>query len=455
MALIVQKYGGTSVAGPERMKAVADIIINRRSEGHRLLVVVSAMGNTTDDLIKLARQVSPNPEPREMDMLLATGEQQSIALLAMAINARGGRAVSMTGAQVGIITDSRHTKARIIGVKAGRLKKALQKTGIVIVAGFQGESKGEEITTLGRGGSDLTAVALAAALKADACEFYKDVHGVLTTDPRIVPEARTMPVVTYDEMLEMASLGSQVLNARSVEYAKRYRVPLIVRSSFEEGPETLITEEEEGMEKVLVRGITYSKSDAKVTVLGVQDRPGVASRLFRALATADLNVDMIVQDVSEKGITNISFTVSRGDIARTLDCVKKASVEVGATDVQADENVGKVSIVGVGMRTHSGVAAAMFEALAAVGINIQMISTSEIKISCVIEKGKVEEAVRVLHRRFRLEAASVELGKPFILAPEEPGRPFGKSAVRRPTKLGRPARRTKPVKRARKARKRR
>jgi len=434
MALIVQKYGGTSVAGPERMKAVADIIIRRKREGHRLLVVVSAMGNATDDLIKLARQVSPSPEPREMDMLLATGEQQSIALLAMAINAKGERAVSMTGSQVGIITDSRHMKARIIGIKAGRLKKALARTKIVIVAGFQGESEGEEITTLGRGGSDLTAVALAAALKADACEFYKDVHGVLTTDPRIVPEARTMPVVTYDEMLEMASLGSQVLNARSVEYAKRYRVPLIVRSSFGEGPETLITEEEQGMEKVLVRGITYSKSDAKVTVLGVQDRPGVAARLFRALAVADLNVDMIVQDVSESGVTNISFTVSRGDFARTLDSVKKAASEIGAEDVQADEKVGKVSIVGVGMRTHSGVAAVMFEALAQAGINIQMISTSEIKISCVIEKDKVEEAVRVLHRRFRLEQASVELGKPFILAPEEPGRPAGRKGVRKPAR---------------------
>jgi len=445
MALIVQKYGGTSVGSPERIKAVADLIIKRKRQGHRLLVVVSAMGDTTDDLIKLAKSVSPSPEPREMDMLLATGEQQSIALLAMAINAKGEHAMSMTGPQVGIITDSRHGKARIIGIKPGRLRQALGKVGIVIVAGFQGESKGEEITTLGRGGSDLTAVALAASLKADACEFYKDVHGVLTTDPRIVPEARTMPHVTYDEMLEMASLGSQVLNARSVEYAKRYRVPLIVRSSFEDGPQTLITEEEKGMEKVLVRGITYSKSDAKVTVLGVQDQPGVASRLFRALASADLNVDMIVQDVSESGVTNISFTLARGDLAKTLESVKAAASQVGAEDVQADENVGKVSIVGVGMRTHSGVAAAMFEALAQAGINIEMISTSEIKISCVIARDKVEEAVRVLHRRFRLEQASVELGKPFILEAEEPGRVLGHKS---------PKRAKKPVK-AKKAKKRR
>jgi len=443
MALVVQKYGGTSVAGPERIKAVADLVIRRKREGHRLLVVVSAMGDTTDDLIKLAKQVSPSPEPREMDMLLATGEQQSIALLAMAINAKGEKAVSMTGPQVGIITDSRHTRARIIGVKAGRLVKALNRWKIVIVAGFQGESEGEEITTLGRGGSDLTAVALAAALKADACEFMKDVPGVLTADPRIVPEARPIPSLTYDEMLEMASLGSQVLNARSVEYAKKYRVPLVVRSSFEEGPATLIVEEEDGMEKVLVRGITYTKNDAKVTVLGVQDKPGIAARLFRALAEADLNVDTIVQDVSESGITNISFTVSRGDITRTMSSVKAAAGSVGAQDVQADENVGKVSIVGIGMRTHSGVAAAMFEALAGAGINIQMISTSEIKISCVIAKESVDEAVRVLHRRFRLEEASVELGKPFILAPEEPGRSAHRRTSRKPAKRAKRANRSK------------
>jgi len=444
MALIVQKYGGTSVGSPERIKSVADLIIKRKRQGHRLLVVVSAMGDTTDDLIKLAKSVSSSPDPREMDMLLATGEQQSIALLAMAVNAKGEQAMSMTGPQVGIITDSRHGKARIIGIKPGRLRQALGKVSIVIVAGFQGESKGEEITTLGRGGSDLTAVALAASLKADACEFYKDVHGVLTTDPRIVPEARTMPTVTYDEMLEMASLGSQVLNARSVEYAKRYHVPLIVRSSFEDGPETLITEEEKGMEKVLVRGITYSKSDAKVTVLGVQDQPGVASRLFRALASADLNVDMIVQDVSESGVTNISFTLARGDLAKTLESVKAAASQVGAEDVQADENVGKVSIVGVGMRTHSGVAAAMFEALAQAKINIEMISTSEIKISCVIARDKVDEAVRVLHRRFRLEQASVELGKPFILEREESGRVLGLKPVKRAKK---PVKAKKPKKR--------
>ncbi len=421
MPLIVQKYGGISVAGPERLKAVAGLVIARKRQGNRMLVVVSAQGDTTDDLIERARQVTSKPDPREMDMLLATGEQQSIALLAMAIKAQGEEAVSFTGAQVGIVTDTRHTKARILSVKAERIRKALAQGKIAIAAGFQGESASEEITTLGRGGSDLTAVALAAALKANICEFYKDVKGVLTADPRIVPEARVLPVITYDEMLEMASLGSQVLNARSVEYAKRFRVPLVVKSAFDKTGGTLIVEEEPGMEKVLVRGITYAKAEAKVTVLGVPDKPGIAAELFRALADADLNIDTIIQDVSESGVTNISFTVSQGELARTMDVVRGAATRLGAKDVQADENVGKVSIIGVGMRSHSGVAAAMFEALAQAGVNIQMISTSEIKISCVIEKPQVEEAVKVLHRRFRLDKDQVELGKPFLLAPEEVG----------------------------------
>jgi aspartate kinase len=435
MALIVQKYGGTSVAGPERIRAVADGIIARRRDGHQLVVVVSAMGDTTDDLIALARQVNPKPDPREMDMLLSTGEQQAIALTAMAIKAKGCDAVSLTGPQVGIMTDSRHTKARIIGVRTARLRKLLAMGKVVIVAGFQGESKGEEITTLGRGGSDLTAVALAAALKAEACEFYKDVKGIMTTDPRVVPEARPLPVITYDEMLEMASLGSQVLNARSVEYAKRFRVPLVVKSSLEEVKGTTIVEEEDGMEKVLVRGITYAKNEAKVTVLGVPDKPGIAAELFRTLAAADLNVDVIIQDVSESGVTNITFTVGRDDLARTLEVVKGAAARIGAEDVQSDENVGKVSIIGIGMRSHSGVAAAMFEALAHAGINIQMISTSEIKVSCVIDKGRVVDAVRALHRRFRLEEDQVELGKPFLLAPE------GKRSARRNAARRAPARR--------------
>jgi len=406
------------VANPDRIKAVADGIIARRKEGHQLVVVVSAMGDATDDLIALAKQVNAKPDPREMDMLLATGEQQAIALTAMAIKAKGCDAVSFTGPQVGIITDSRHTKARIIGVRTARIRKALAAGRIVIVAGFQGESKGEEITTLGRGGSDLTAVALAAALKAEACEFYKDVRGIMTTDPRIVPEARSLPVITYDEMLEMASLGSQVLNARSVEYAKRFRVPLVVKSSLEDVKGTIIVSEEEGMEKVLVRGITYAKNEAKVTVLGVPDKPGIAAELFRTLAAADLNVDVIIQDVSESGITNITFTVGRDELARTLEVVKGAAARIGAEDVQSDENVGKVSIIGIGMRSHSGVAAAMFEALAHAGINIEMISTSEIKISCVIDRARVVDAVKALHHRFRLEEDQVELGKPFLLAPE-------------------------------------
>lgn len=435
MATIVQKYGGTSVAGPDRIKHVASLVLKRQRQGHRLVVVVSAMGDATDDLIGLAKQVTTRPDPREMDMLLATGEQVSIALLAMAIKAAGGNAMSFTGAQAGFVTDTRHGKARIVRVKADRIARALAAGKIAIVAGFQGESeRGEEITTLGRGGSDLTAVALAAALKADACEFMKDVPGVLSADPRIVPEARPLPIVTYDEMLEMASLGSQVLNARSVEYAKRFKVRLVVRSTFEEVKGTQIVEEEPGMEKVLVRGITYAKNEAKVTVLGVPDKPGIAAELFRALAAADLNIDMIIQDVSESGVTNISFTVSQGDLARTLEVVRGAAARLKAEDVQADEAVGKVSIVGVGMRSHSGVAAAMFEALAQAGINIQMISTSEIKISVVIAKDQVPDAVRTLHRRFRLEQDQVELGKPFLLAPEEPGNGRGRKGRAAPAR---------------------
>lgn len=431
MALIVQKYGGTSVANPDRIKAVARSVIQRKREGHQLLVVVSAMGHTTDELLAMARQVSQKPDPRELDMLLATGEQQSIALLAMAIKELGEKAVSFTGPQVGIITDSRHTMARIVGIKPGRIRKALASGRIAIVAGFQGESEGEEITTLGRGGSDLTAVALAQALNAKICEFYKDVKGIMTTNPEIVPEARLIPVITYDEMLEAASLGAQVLNARSVEYAKRFNVPLVVKSSFEPTSGTLIVEEERGMEKVLVRGITYATNQTKVTVLGVPDKPGIAAELFRALAASDLNVDMIVQDVSESGVTNISFTASQKELGGALEAIRIAVSRLGAEDLQIDENVGKISVIGVGMRSHSGVAAAMFEALAQSGINIQMISTSEIKISCVIERFQVPEAVRVLHRRFNLDREQLELGKPFLLAPENgEGRPV-KARIRR------------------------
>jgi aspartate kinase len=421
MPLIVQKYGGTSVAGPERMKAVARAIIARKRGGAKLLVVVSAMGDTTDDLIALARQVTSHPDPREMDMLLATGEQQAIALLAMAIKAEGEEAVSFTGAQVGIITDARHTRARIVRVRADRIRKALAAGRIAIVAGFQGRSAGEEITTLGRGGSDLTAVALAAALHADVCEFMKDVKGVMTADPRMVPEARVLPLVTYDEMLEMASLGSQVLNARSVEYAKRFNVPLVVKSSFEESEGTMIVEEEPGMEKTLVRGITFAKEQAKVTVLGVPDRPGIAAVLFKALASADVNIDMIVQDVSESGTTKISFTVLRSDLVRAMETARTAANRLGATDVTSDENVSKVSIVGIGMLTQSGVAATMFSALADAGVNIQMISTSEIKISCVVERSRIQSAVGALHRAFRLDTDTVEAGKPFLIEPEKTG----------------------------------
>ena len=405
MSLIVHKYGGSSVATPAHMKSVAERIVRNRREGHDLVVVVSAPGDTTDELIELARQITEHPDEREMDVLLATGEQQSIALLAIAIKDLGFDAISFTGPQVGIITDEFHGKARIVKVGDEKIHKALKLGKIVIVAGFQGQTAEDDITTLGRGGSDLTAVALAAALNADLCEFYKDVDGVYTANPRLVTDARKIDALSYEEMLEMASAGAQVLNARSVEFAKKNRVRIHVRSSFHEKPGTFIQEETAVMEDALISGVTYSKDDCKLSVLGIKDKPGIAAAIFRPLAAADLNVDMIVQDVSEAGINNLSFTVAKGDLKKAKEVLEKVAKELQASGVQVDEGIAKVSVVGVGMRSHSGVAAQMFEALAQNNINIEMISTSEIKISVVIPEKDVDAAVRAIHSQFKLGVA--------------------------------------------------
>jgi aspartate kinase len=405
LALIVHKYGGSSVATPEHMKKVAERIVRSRQGGHSLVVVVSAPGDTTDDLIAMAKQITDHPDEREMDVLLATGEQQSIALLAIAIKDLGFDAISFTGPQVGIITDEIHGKARIVKVGDEKIHKALKLGKIVIVAGFQGQTLDEDITTLGRGGSDLTAVALASALGADLCEFYKDVDGVYTANPRIVPSAKKIDALSYEEMLEMASAGAQVLNARSVEFAKKNKVRIHVRSSFHDKEGTYIQEETSGMEDALISGVTYNKDEAKLTVLGIKDKPGIAAGIFRPLADADLNVDMIVQDVSEAGINNLSFTVAKGDLKKAKEVLDRVAKEMQATGVQVDESVAKVSVVGIGMRSHSGVAAQMFEALSKSGINIDMISTSEIKISVVVPEKDVDAAVRAIHEQFKLGAA--------------------------------------------------
>jgi aspartate kinase len=399
--LIVQKYGGSSVADVDRIKSVARRVADSAG-AHQLVVVVSAMGKTTDGLVGLAAQVTPTPEPRELDMLLATGEQVTIALLTMALHGLGLKARSLTGPQVGIRTDGAHTKARITQINAERARAALAAGEIVVVAGFQGLSDADELTTLGRGGSDLTAVALAAALKADLCEIYTDVDGVYTADPNIVPDARKLPRVVYDEMLEMASLGAKVLQARSVEFAKKYGVAVHVRSTFKPDPGTLVTKEESGMEEAVVTGITHDRSQAKISLLRVPDRPGIAAQVFGAVAAKNVVVDMIVQNISRDGFTDISFTLPRGDHARARAALEAIARQVGAEGISHDERVAKVSIVGVGMRSHSGVAAQMFTALSGEGINIQMISTSEIAVSCVIEDKYAELAVRALHDTFGL-----------------------------------------------------
>src|SRR5919204_5814778 len=403
MALIVQKYGGSSVADAEKIKNVARRVAESASE-HQVVVVVSAMGKTTDALLGLAAQITPTPDPREMDMLLASGEQVTIALLAMALHALGLKARSLTGPQVGMRTDRAHTKARITRITPERARAALDAGEIVIVAGFQGLSDADELTTLGRGGSDLTAVALAAALKADVCEIYTDVDGVYTADPNIVPDARKLDRVAYDEMLEMASLGAKVLQARSVEFAKKWGVTVHVRSTFKPDPGTIVTREESGMEEVVVTGVTHDRNQAKISILRVPDRPGIAAQVFGAIAERNIVVDMIVQNISRDGYTDMSFTVPRGDYARAVAALEDVARKIGALGVAHDERVAKVSIVGVGMRSHSGVASRMFGALAREGINIQMISTSEIAVSCVIEDKYAELAVRALHDAFELGA---------------------------------------------------
>jgi aspartate kinase len=405
MALVVQKYGGTSVATPELIRRVAERIVSRHKQGDRMVVVVSAMGDTTDDLLALANKVSSRPPDREVDMLLACGERISMSLLAMAVQDLGVAAVSLTGGQSGIITDAVHRKARILDLKPDRLLEELHKDQVLIVAGFQGVTTDAEETTLGRGGSNLTAVALAYALKADVCEMNTDVDGIYTADPRVVPEARKLPVVTPDEMLELASAGARVLQSRSVEFAKKYGVVIHVRSSFNENPGTLIKEVEE-MEEVVVRGIAHDLGEAKITMRHVPDRPGVAARLFGPLADKNINVDMIIQNTSEAGATDLSFTVQKTDLDRALEVCRGIRVELGAEDVVADAQIAKISVVGVGMRSHAGVAASMFKALAAADINIHMISTSEIKISCVVGQPDAEKAVRALHAAFGLDRAS-------------------------------------------------
>jgi aspartate kinase len=404
MALIVQKYGGTSVGNPERIAAVADKVIDWRNRGNDIVVVVSAMSGETNRLLELAGAITERPVPRELDVLLATGEQVTIALLSMALEKRGCPARSYTGTQVHIRTDSAYTKARIREIDDKRMRADLGEGRVVVVAGFQGVDEQGNITTLGRGGSDTTAVALAAALHADECQIYTDVDGVYTTDPRVVPEARRLDRITFEEMLEMASLGSKVLQIRSVSFAGRYNVPLRVLSSFEEGEGTLITYEDEKMEQALISGIAFSRDEAKLTILGVPDKPGVAYSLLGPIADANIEVDMIVQNVAPDGATtDFTFTVHRNDYKRALEILERTANEMGAREVSGDDRIVKVSLVGVGMRSHAGIASTMFAALAKEGVNIRMISTSEIKISVVVDEKYLELAVRALHEAFKLD----------------------------------------------------
>lgn len=402
--LIVQKYGGTSVANIDRIRAVAQRVAKTVDEGNQVVVVVSAMAGETDKLIELAHQVNPSPGEREMDLLLSSGERVTSALTAMAIQALGHKAIALTGRQMGIVTDSVHTKAKIEKISGKRALQALNEGYVVVVAGFQGVTEeGEDVTTLGRGGSDLTATAIAWALNADLCEIYTDVEGVFTTDPNIVPEARKLQRISYEEMLELASSGAKVLQTRSVEFAMKYNVPLVVRSSFNDTPGTYVCKEDKEMEKVMVSGVAYDKNQVKFTILKVPDRPGIAARLFKQIADANIVVDMIVQNISSDGrSTDISFTVPKTDKDRAMEIAQKVSDELGAGGVVIDESIAKVSIVGVGMKTHSGVAAKMFETLAEHRVNIMMISTSEIKVSCVINDKYTELAVRALHEAFGL-----------------------------------------------------
>ena len=408
------KFGGTSVADAERIRRAAERIVAQKEAGNRVVAVLSARGKTTDELIAMAEEISPAPDPREMDMLLSTGERQSCALCAMAIIDRGHRAISLTGSQAGIVTDTSHTKARILDVRANRIREALDAGAIVLVAGFQGVSTAYDVTTLGRGGSDTTAVALAAAVDADVCEIYTDVAGVFSADPRIVPDARKLAVVSFEEMLEMASSGARVLQLRSVEYARNHGVRIHCRSSFDDAPGTFVISEEETMEHPLITAVTHSTEEARVTLTGVPDRPGIAGRIFTALADANCNVDMIVQNepVSEGARAEISFTVPREDL-RAADGALAAMTGEMFDAVTTDPEMGKVSIVGAGMKTHPGVAAKVFETLGGEGINIEMISTSPIKISCVIRGDQVPRAVQSLHAAFDLGDGTIQPEQPF------------------------------------------
>jgi len=403
VALIVQKYGGTSVGSLERIAHVAERVRATRAAGHELVVVASAMAGETNRLTGLARGVTPNPDPREMDVLLATGEQVTIALLAMMLQTRGCPARSYTGGQVHIRTDTAYTKARIVAIDHGRVRSDLAAGRVVVVAGFQGVDGEGNITTLGRGGSDTTAVALAAALGADECQIYTDVDGIYTADPRVVPDARRLPRISFEEMLELASVGARVLQIRAVEFASKYNVPLRVLSSFDEGAGTLITAEEDaGMEQPLIAGVAFNRDEAKLTVLGVPDRPGIAYRILGPIAEANIEVDMIVQNVGQDGSADFTFTVHRNDYTSAMEILRHRARELGAREVSGDDRIGKLSLVGVGMRSHAGIASRMFAALAAEGINIQMISTSEIKISVVVEEDRGELGMRVLHSAFGL-----------------------------------------------------
>ncbi len=402
MGLIVQKYGGTSVGSIKRIKEVAKKIVSSKKNGVDVVVVASAMGGETDKLLKMAHEISPEPGKREIDLLLSSGERVSCSLLAMAIQKLGYKAASFTGRQVGILTDSAHTKARIKKIEAHKINRALKEGLIVIVAGFQGIDENENVTTLGRGGSDTSAVALASALNADLCEIYSDVEGVFTTDPNIEPDARKLNKVSYEEMMEMASCGAKILEIRAVQFAKKYNVPVYVKSSFKKGDGTLVTKEDSKMEEIEVSGITYDKDQAKVSIIGVPDKPGIASKIFNVVADANIVIDMIIQNISNEGLTDISFTVPKNDAKSGLELAKDVGKEIGAKDVKIDKNMSKISIVGAGMRSHSGIAAKMFKVLAKENVNILMISTSEIKISCVIANKYTELAVRVLHKAFGL-----------------------------------------------------
>ena len=419
---VVMKFGGTSVADAERLKRAAGRIVRQKEEGNRVVAVLSARGQTTDELIAMAEEVSPQPDPREMDMLLSTGERISCALCAMAIRDLGHRAISLTGSQAGIVTDTSHTKARILDVRADRIKAHLDEDAIVLVAGFQGVSTSKDVTTLGRGGSDTTAVALAAAVGADVCEIYTDVAGVFSADPRLVRDARKLPVVSFEEVLEMAASGAKVLQLRAVEYARNHGVRIHCRSSFDDAPGTFVIGEEETMEQPLITAVTHSTEEARVTLLGVPDRPGIAGRIFVTLAEANCNVDMIVQNepVSEGARADISFTVPREDVRVACSALDTIVGDLGIGEVATDVDMGKVSIIGAGMKSHPGVAAKVFETLGREGINIEMISTSPIKISCVIRSERVPDAVSALHSAFELGEDTIRAEHPFSVQAAEP-----------------------------------